>query len=126
VAEVEQARDKRDYSEDQWKRVFDWLAENGFDLDADHIDQDAFEAAMLSLCAQSQPEKVKIGGSRGKRAPSKVEALANELKAVYPSGRPAAMKVSEIRRALERRPGVGIFGDTTLKKAIRRAFKSPE
>ena len=60
------------------------------------------------------------------RAPSKVEAFAAELKAMYPSGRPAKMKVSEIRRALEKREDVGSFGDTTWKKALRLAFKLQE
>jgi hypothetical protein len=59
VAEVEQARDKRDWSEDQWERAFVWLEENGFHLDADEIDQDAFEAAMFRLRAQPQPDEAK-------------------------------------------------------------------
>jgi hypothetical protein len=56
------------------------------------------------------------------RAPSLVDRLAGELKVMYPSGRPA-MKNKQIGRVLEERLSVGSFGDTTLKGALRRAFK---
>lgn len=49
VAEVERARDKRDWSKDQWAQARDWLEEHGFDLDAADIDQRTLEAAMLRL-----------------------------------------------------------------------------
>lgn len=55
------------------------------------------------------------------RGPSLAERLSAELKAMYPSGRPA-MRVQEIIRALAARPNIGEFGETTLKTAMRRAF----
>jgi hypothetical protein len=47
--------------------------------------------------------------------------LARELKAIYPGGRPP-MSVKQITSSLIKRPDIGKFGDTTLKKAMRLAF----
>jgi hypothetical protein len=41
---------------------------------------------------------------------------------MYPRSKPA-MKNKQIGRVLHERLGAGSFGDTTLKKALRRAFK---
>jgi predicted GNAT family acetyltransferase len=43
VAEVERARDKRDWCEAQWAQAFEWLEGHGF---ADDIDEDALEEAI--------------------------------------------------------------------------------
>jgi hypothetical protein len=54
-------------------------------------------------------------------SPSLAERLAVELKAMYPNGHPP-MSDEDIRRELAKRPSVGRFGDTTFKRAKRRAF----
>jgi hypothetical protein len=55
VAEVERARDRRDWRQHQWSRAFDWLGDHSFDLDAADIDQGALEAAMLALRREITP-----------------------------------------------------------------------
>jgi hypothetical protein len=56
-----------------------------------------------------------------KRRPPLTERLAAELRTMYHDRSPAA-RPEEIRRDLKARPGVGVFGDTTFKKALRLAF----
>jgi hypothetical protein len=54
VAEVERARDRRDWSEDQWAKAFDWLEKQGFDLNSVDIDQGTLEAVLPRLRAESE------------------------------------------------------------------------
>jgi hypothetical protein len=56
------------------------------------------------------------------RGPSLAERLAAELRQMLPDGA-RAMKTKQIEQALRARSGVGAFGDTTFKKAMRLAFR---
>jgi hypothetical protein len=46
VAEVERARDRRDYSEEQLERAFDWLESHSFNIDASNIASGALAREM--------------------------------------------------------------------------------
>jgi hypothetical protein len=48
AAEVERARDRRDWMEAQYDAVFDWLETRGFDPHSDLIDQAEFEKAFAA------------------------------------------------------------------------------
>jgi hypothetical protein len=67
------------------------------------------------------PLKAKGRKAPRARRPSLAERLAAELRQMLPDGR-GAKKTKEIEKDLRARPGVGNFGDTTFKKAMRLAF----
>jgi hypothetical protein len=48
VAEVERARDRRDWMENQYGQVYDWLEAHGFDIESEDLDRSAFEAAFAA------------------------------------------------------------------------------
>jgi hypothetical protein len=60
VAEVDRARDRRDWCDQQWALAFDWLEEHGFDLEATGIDEDTFDAAAVSL-RELEPAAAEVG-----------------------------------------------------------------
>ena len=88
VAEVERARDRRDWSKDQWAQALDWLEEQDFDLDAADIDQDTLEAAIAKQWVAKpdvlrRDEVVRLRGEleSGKEPqPVEVEAISDLLK----------------------------------------------
>ena len=61
MAEVDRARDRRDWMEAQYEAVFDWLETRGFDLDSDRIDKAGFEK-VFAACFK--------GGAAVRRSPS--------------------------------------------------------
>ena len=61
VEEVEQARDRRDFMEEQSERAFDWLEDHGFDPDASSLDREALFSALAGMTADSESVEISTG-----------------------------------------------------------------
>ena len=80
-------------------------------------------ADVIEVLGGGEDEKKTIPavGHRRRGRVSLSQRLAEEMKALYPQGRPAKA-VEVIRRELEARSTVGKFGDRTLQRALEHAW----
>jgi hypothetical protein len=111
-----------------------WLIRRGYEhtrIPVGFVDVRFFrpDVEALALSAPAAEVATKDGRQQTvakKRGPTLAQRLADELKTMFPDGRPAK-RVEEIRRDLQTRPGVGNFGQRTLEEALKQAWqKGPQ
>ncbi len=103
VAEVEQARDRRDYMSAQIERAFDWLEDHGFDADASSLDLEALlgELTRTNKTGQNGAEAPNLCRLLKDARAKKGEPLTQREAQQIASNHGAKANQKEVRKMLE-------------------------
>ena len=136
VAEIERARDRRDWREAQYERVSQWLERRGFDIERDSFDAEKFERAFASFPnpipktdlgqgTVSQKEKPRaLAASPRRRMTEALRELAQEGTDIYNEYRERLHKLTLERAGIPR--GARGSDKRTFERALSDALQTAD